>query len=349
MENLQRVSVETHPLNAECPLPALAEPLTPLGLFYVRNHFDVPRIDRESWRLELSGEVERPLELSWEDLQALPQRAVAVTMECAGNGRTQMLPRPPGTPWGHGAAATAWFAGAPLYLLLDRARPNPEAVEALFTGADQGEVEPGRVTPFARALPLEAARHPDTLLAWSMNGEPLPLEHGFPLRLVVPRWYGVASVKWLTGITLRSSPFDGYFQRARYVYEREQGTPEGTPVTLMRVRSVVARPLDGEELPFEPVEVAGTAWSGAGPIRRVKVRVEGADRGSTRGDAELGEALSPYAATPWRFRWDPLAHGTFTLTARAYDAAGNSQPLEPLWNAHGYGNNAVQRVRVRVR
>lgn len=343
------VLVEERPFNAEAPLAALAEPLTPTRLFYVRNHFDVPHIDVNSWRLTIGGAVGAPLAYSLNDLQRLAERTVIVTLECAGNGRTAMTPTPSGTPWGLGAVSSARFTGTPLHLLLDQAQLQAAAGELLFTGADQGEVEPGRRVPFARSLPLAVARQPDTLLAWAMNGEPLLPEHGFPLRLIVPRWYGVASVKWLLDVSLLAAPFKGYFQGERYIFVGERGTPlsaaTGTPVTAMRVRAVIAQPADGARLGLGPVELQGIAWSGVAPISRVDVSV---DDGQSWTAAELGTPLSPYAAAPWRFLWLPPMAGAHTLMARATDEAGNTQPLEPLWNAHGYGNNGVRPVHVTV-
>jgi len=257
-----------------------------------------------------------------------------------------MVPVPSGTPWTYGAVSTATFTGAPLYLLLNQAKIGSEAVEVAFVGADEGEVEPRRLIPFARSLPVNAANDPDTLVAWAMNGEPLPTEHGFPMRLVVPRWYGVASVKWLVRITALSRPFDGYFQRERYVYVGERGTPEGAPVALMRVRAIIARPADGAEVALGPVEVVGVAWSGSGQISRTELSTDG---GRSWTEAELGTPPSSYAATPWRFLWSPPRPSIYILMARATDSAGNTQPLHSLWNAHGYGNNVVHRVRVVVR
>ena len=342
------VPIESNPFNAETPMRALTEPITPTRLFYVRNHFDVPRIDGETWRLTVDGEVERRLQLSLKELQSLPKRTEGVTMECAGNARARMVPIPKGTPFGDGAVGTARFTGTPLSLLLDQVTPLSEAVEVLFVGADKGEAEPGRVEPFARSLPLDAARKSGALLAWAMNDEALLPEHGFPLRLVVPGWYGVASVKWLTEISILQSPFNGYFQREQYVYvgERGGGAPEGAPVTLMRVRSVIGNPSDGMSVAIGPVEIAGTAWSGFGSISKVEVSV---DNGRSWTRAELRTALSPHAATPWRFTWNPQSPGRYSLMARATDSAGNVQPLDPVWNEHGLGNNAVHSVRITVR
>ncbi len=339
------VELEAQPYNAEAPLQALAELITPTPLFYIRNHFDQPSIDPSRWRLTVDGWVEHPREVSLDEVQRLPERTVLVTMECAGNGRALMAPAPTGTPWAYGAVSTARFTGTPLCLLLDDVRLRQGVTEVIFVGADHGEVAPGRTVPFARSLPVAAACHPDTLLAWAMNGEPLTREHGFPLRLVVPRWYGVASVKWLTRISAQTEPFEGHFQTERYVYMSERRIPDGMPVTLMRVRSIIARPTDGAHLRFEPVEVAGAAWSGMGSISRVDLSVDG---GHSWTAAELGTSPSPYAATPWRLLWTPLKPGTYPLLARATDSTGNSQPLEPIWNTHGYGNNVAHRIRVIV-
>jgi DMSO/TMAO reductase YedYZ molybdopterin-dependent catalytic subunit len=229
-------------LNEEAPLRALAEPLTPTENFYQRTNFLVPEIDRAAWTLAVHGDVRQPLVLGWDELQAMPARTVTVTLECAGNGRTRMTPLPPGHPWDLGAVSTARFTGVPLRDVLERARIGGGAVEVAFAGADAGTTETGRFARFERSLPLDRAMDADVLLAWEMNGEPLPPRHGHPLRLVVPGWYGVASVKWLTEIRVLDAPFDGFFQRERYVYRGEAGVADGTPVTRMRVRALIARP-----------------------------------------------------------------------------------------------------------
>jgi len=339
------VEIEAKPFNAETPMDVLAEPETPTAAFYVRNHFDVPRVAPESWRLRIDGAVERSMALSLSDLERFPQRTLSATLECAGNGRASMDPTPPGTPWRFGACGTARFTGVPLAGVLQKAGPRRGAREALLVGADRGEVEPGQSEVFARSLPMAVALNGDALLAWEMNGEPLTRDHGAPLRLVVPRWYGIASVKWLTGITVLARPFDGYFQKEKYVYVGESGTPDGAPVTVMRVRSVIGRPADGARLHLGPIEVAGTAWSGSGAIRGVDVS---ADDGRSWSPATLHPNDSPLAATPWRHRWVPPRPGSYVLMARATDDAGNTQPLGSTHNVHGYGNNVVHRVRLTV-
>lgn len=342
-EHLLAVSAE--PFNAETPMAALAEARTPTDRFYVRNHFPVPRFDG-GFGLAVTGEVDRPLALGLDDLRALPRRTVAATLECAGNGRSRMEPRPPGVIWRFGAAATAEFAGTPLAAVLERAAPRPEGAVVVLVGADSGRVETGGSEPFARALSAADARDPDVLLAWEMNGEPLTPDHGFPLRAVVPGRYAVDSVKWLVEIRLQREPFRGFFQEEHYRYRGEAGTPEGAVVGRLRVRSVIARPAEGAEHGAGPVEIAGGAWSGGGAITAVEVSTDG---GASWRPAELGTPLSSFAATPWRFEWRPPGPGSYELVSRARDEAGAIQPTTPRWNALGYGNNEAHRVRLIVR
>lgn len=340
------VPVEERPFNAEAPMEVLAEALTPVDAFYVRNHFDVPPIDAEGWRLQVRGAVRRPLSLTLAGLWRLPERSLAVTLECAGNGRVVLKPAPEGTPWRFGAVSTGTFTGVLLRDVLERAGPEEGVVDVLFVGADEGEVGSGRREPFARSLPLAEAMERGAILAWALNGEPLPAEHGHPVRLVVPRWYAMASVKWLVAIEALREPFAGYYQRERYVYVGERGTPDGAPVTAVRIRAVIGRPTDRAEVTGGPVEVAGTAWTGEGEVREVEVSADG---GGSWVRAELGSGLSPGAARPWRLEWMPPGPGTYELLARATDSRGRAQPLEPVWNRYGYGNNVAQRVRVTVR
>ncbi len=342
-----RITVEESPYNAEVELGSLADPRGRRGAFYVRTHFDVPAGDEEALRLRVGGAVERPLELTLEELRGRPTRTLEVTLECAGNGRRLMDPRPGGTPWGLGAVSTAAFTGTPLAGVLEEAGLAPEAVELVAAGADEGELPGGDRGPYARSLPLEAARAPDVLLAWAMDGEPLPPEHGAPLRLVVPGWYAMASVKWLARLEVVTEPFLGPYQALRYVYVGEEGTPHRLPVTRTRVRSLIARPADGASLRAgEEVVLAGSAWSGLRRVERVEVSTDG---GGSWAEAELGEPAGPHAAAPWRYRWTPRSAGSAELVERATDDAGDRQPLASRWNRFGYGNNVVHRVAVEVR
>jgi DMSO/TMAO reductase YedYZ molybdopterin-dependent catalytic subunit len=336
--------VTPRPLNAETPLAALTRPLTPARSFYVRSHFDVPRIVPGGWKLRVVGCVERPTRFGLRELLALPAHEVWTTLECAGNGRRAMRPPPAGLPWGFGAVATGRFSGVPLAMLLDRAGLRSGATEVVFEGADRGAVETRDVVPFARSLPLDVARHPDTLVAHSLNGRALPIEHGFPARLIVPNWYAMASVKWLVEIRAVDTAFEGFFQKDDYVYAETATSTCAEPVSLMRVRAVIGTPADEDEVPPGAVEIAGTAWSGHPPVEVVEVSVDG---GRTWDRAKLGPVPSPYAARPWR-RTVQLDAGRYTIMARATDHVGNTQPIDPIRNARGYGNNVIQRVRLTV-
>jgi DMSO/TMAO reductase YedYZ molybdopterin-dependent catalytic subunit len=338
----ERPLVRAEPPNAETAPRALGEPITPARAHFVRSNFAVPRIDPQTHRLRVEGAVREPLELGLADLASLPFRRVAATLECAGNGRVAMDPLPRGEPWNGGAVGTAIWGGTPLVAVLERAGLRDGAVEILAEGADRGEKEGRGEIPFARSLPREKALDPDTLLAREMNGASILPEHGGPLRLLVPGWYGMASVKWVTRIEALATPFRGYFQGDRYVYEYRDGSD---PVREMRVRSLITDPGAGEGVKRGRVRVAGWAWSGAGPIARVEVAVEG---GGEWQEARVEPASARYGWARWEYDWEIAAAGRYALRSRATDAAGNVQPDVARWNVHGYGNNAVRPHFVTV-
>jgi DMSO/TMAO reductase YedYZ molybdopterin-dependent catalytic subunit len=335
--------VQVEPFNAETPMGALAEPVTPLDSFFVRSSFAVPCIDADTWRLSVGGLVQRPVTIGLGELQALGTTDMEAVMECAGNGRRLMSPVPAGTPWELGAVSTGRFTGVPLMRLLETCGVDPRAVELVFAGADSGELPDGRVAHFERSLPVERAMDPSTLLVWAMNGEPLTPGHGYPVRLFVPGYYGVASVKWLERITAADTPFSGHFQTDRYIYRAHPTHPDNTPVTRIHVRSVIALPEAGQ-IVTGTVIVRGTAWSGYGTVRRVQISGDG---GATWLDATLRTPASPRGPTIWSCEWTPPGTGEFELVARAEDSSGEVQPLDPVWNALGYANNVAHRVRVR--
>ncbi|MEJ2540922.1 MAG: sulfite oxidase [Gemmatimonadota bacterium] len=336
-----RLSIVTHrPLNAEPPLTALDPGTTPLDAFYVRSNFPAPELDAASWRLRLHGRVRKPATLSLDDLRTFPEVTRRVTLECAGNGRKGVEPIPPGTPWGLGAAGTGDFTGVRLRDVLTAAGVADDAVACVFTGADAGEVEDGSRVRFQRSLPLEEALDDGPLLAWAMNGEPLTRDHGHPVRLVVPRWYAVASVKWLVGVEVADRPFEGWFQTDRYMYRREG---HASPVTTMRVRSLLTSHADGARVPAGVVRIGGIAWSGEAPIARVELQVDDGPWTSAR----LTGSSEPGLAVGWE--WDgTLAPGTRRLGVRAVDGRGRGQPERSAWNELGYGNNGIHRIRLAV-
>jgi sulfane dehydrogenase subunit SoxC len=337
-----RLAARNHAL----PLEALRHPITPAGLHYLLIHYDIPAVDPGSFGLEIGGAVERPLSLSLDDLRERERVALPVTFECAGNGRALLEPRPVSQPWLTEAVGTAEWAGAALGPMLEEAGVGPGAVEALFTGLDRG-VEGGVAQAYERALPVAEAF--GGLLAYEMNGAPLPPQHGFPLRLVVPGWYGMQNVKWLTRITLLEEPFDGYQNAVGYRMYDADGTP-GEPVTRMLPRSLTVPPGIPDFLTRErrlepgPVTLQGRAWSGYGPIERVEVSTDG---GQSFADARLEEPLGEAAWVGWSFEWD-APPGEHVISSRATDAAGKTQPFEPPWNLKGYANNAVERIPVVI-
>ncbi len=335
--------------NHGMPLEALRWGITPVGLHYLLIHYDVPLVDPTGFRLEVGGAVERPLSLSLDDLRARAAEERVVTFECAGNGRALLEPRPISQPWLIEAIGTARWRGVPLAALLEEAGPSQDAVDVVFAGLDRG-VEGEVEQRYERSLPVSEAVEADCLVAYEMNGAPLPPQHGFPVRLVVPGWYGMTNVKWLTEIRVLEEPFTGYQVASGYRI-RQTEEEEGRPVTRMRPRSLMVPPGIPDFQTRDRIGERGThvlegrAWSGRAAIARVEVSV---DDGRTWVDAELVREFDDACAwCGWSFRWEADA-GDYVLCSRATDETGDTQPLDTPWNLGGYENNAVQRVRVHV-
>lgn len=331
--------------NSGMPLEALRYDVTPAGLHYLLIHFDIPEA-QAGWRLAVDGRVRQPRSWSVEDLQRLPSVTRRVTLECAGNGRGQMSPRYPSMPWLEEGVSTAEWTGVPLRVLLEDAGLEADAWEIVFHGTDRG-LDRGIEHAFSRSLvPSEALRE-EVLVAWAMNGAPLLPQHGFPLRLVVPGWYGMASVKWLARIEVLDHAFEGVQQTMSYHFRTVAGE-KGVPCTRMRVNSLMAPPgipdFYARRRFLKPgtVRILGRAWSGEAAIARVEFGVDGQWRA-----ARLDPAPSPQAWQRWEADWEATP-GPHVLRCRATDAAGNAQPLEPAWDVTGFGNNAAQAVEVLV-
>ena len=339
------VMIEDEPIIGETPQATLQSWLTPNSLFYIRNHYTIPPAKATAnWALTLEGHVTNEISFSLKDFRNFPKQTLPVTLECAGNNRSDLEPQAPGNPFQNGAISTAIWAGVPLYLLLERAGIKQGAVEALFEGLDVGEPAPGEQTqPYLRSLPMDVAMHPHTLLAYEMNGELLSQEHGYPLRLVVPGWYGMASVKWLRRIRVLQEAFTGFFQKDRYIIEDDEG--DAKPVDAIQIKSLISWPGPNASLPPGTHNVNGMAWSGASHIRSVDVSDDG---GETWKPADLVGPRYRYAWQQWNFAWSPEAAGRYTLVARATDEDGNAQPLETRWNSLGYVINGVKPVCVDV-
>jgi DMSO/TMAO reductase YedYZ molybdopterin-dependent catalytic subunit len=343
---------QRNPENLEFPFAALDSFLTPNNLFYVRNHFAAPSLDAKAWRLRVAGAVERPLELTLEEVRELPSRSLAVTLECAGNGRSFLVPKTKGVQWDLGAVSTAEWTGVPLGAVLEKAGVRAGAVEVILEGADRGEPgndprPPGAVA-FARSLPLAKARKPEVLLAWQMNGKELPPEHGYPLRAVVGGWYGMASVKWLTRLVVVERPFRGYWQTVDYaVWNRGGPEPSLDPITDMEPKASIARPAADEVLPAAAdYRIHGAAWAGEPEVAKVEVSTDG---GKTWAEATLLGKPVPFAWRLWEYTWRRPTTGKHTLLARATDVRGREQPLERDPGRRNYVITHVRPTPVEVR
>ena len=291
------------------------------------------------------GSVSNPHALSLDQLKEFPEKRLNVLMECAGNGRSYMSPKISGTPWNLGAVSQAEFTGTSLCYLLEHASLSADTEEIKFKGADKGKIPAGETENYIRSLPVDKALHPDTMIAWKMNGAELTHQHGYPLRLVVPGWYGMASVKWLKEITVLPHPYEGFFQSQEYVYSEGKDDLEQTPVTNIRVRSLITNLDSGKKVGREMTKISGIAWSGEGEIVKVAVSV---NLGITWNETSLHASSSKYEAAWWEFDWSPKQVGLHTIMVRATDSSGSSQPLKSIWNKGGYGNNVVHQIQVIV-
>ena len=339
----------SRPLDLETPVSAFTQEFTPNELFFVRSHFGAPLLDAASWKLSVEGLVSSPLELSLVELRKLAVARAPAVLQCAGNGRALFTPRVAGAQWQKGAVGQARWGGVPLVALLERAGVKPEAKFVTFLPGDHPMAP--TVPKFLRSIPLEKARL-DVLLAWEMNGQPLPVLHGAPLRAVVPGWAGDHWIKWLRGIRLDAAEDPGFYMQTGYKFPDVPLAP-GTPppkgsmktLTSLPVKSLFAAPLDGARLRGPVVAVQGVAFGGQGPVKRVEVSF---DDGATWTEAKVDSPAGPAAWQRFRVAWKPAAPGSFVLRARATDAAGEVQPREPRWNPGGYLHNAWDSVRCEV-
>ena len=335
--------------NHSMPLEALSHAVTPIGLHYLLTHFDIPVVDPSTWELQVGGHVHKTIRLRLDELKARPPATLTVTLECAGNGRAHLSPRPLSQPWLSEAVGTAEWTGTRLAPILAEAGLREHSRDVVFTGLDRG-IQGGVDQQYERSLPIADAVREEVLLAYAINGQPLPPQHGFPLRLIVPGWYGMAHVKWLRSITVLDRLFDGYQQAVAYHYRRSD-SDSGVAVTRMLPRALMVPPGLPDFMSrtrfVEPAihQIEGRAWSGT-PVTRVDFSEDG---GASWTEATMGDELSPHAWRGWTHSWDATEPGEYELCVRATDAAGNEQPIAQNWNLEGVQNNAVQRVRVIVR
>ncbi len=328
-------------------------PMTPTEWFFVRNHFDVPDLDAQSWSLRVEGAVDRSHCWGLDDLRSFDQQTVVATLECAGNSRARLGDRASGVPWQQGAIGTAAWSGVPLTQLLDEIDIDDNVEELVFVGADRGRLETadgGSVqTPYARSLPVEKALSDDVMVATGMNGEALIPDHGYPARLVVPGWYGMASVKWLVRIVAITGRFQGYFQTEDYAtWEYDDDLAVRRPLSSIAVKSHIGSPIDGQRLAAgQTVTIEGFAWGGEGNIEAVEVSVDGGD---TYNDADLIDSPHRHGWQRWSYTWAvPKNPGETTLLSRARTDKGEVQPADHDWRKGAYAVNMIRPVDVVIK
>ena len=342
------IARSARPVDFETPVELLDSFITPNEAFYVRGHMTAPAVDAQTWQLQLDGEVKTPRTLSVADVRALPAVSVTATLECAGNGRAFFDPPVAGIQWRKGAVGTSRFTGARLRDVMAAGGPVA-ATHVWMAGADRPL---GTQPPFVRQVPWAKAIDADTIVAYEMDGQPLPLLHGAPLRVIVPGWEGAYSVKWLQRLTVASKESDSFWVASAYRYPTRRVLPgaavaagDQAPLTGLAVKSLITRPLDGAALAPGPVRIAGYAWAGESRITRVEVSTDG---GASWAGARLTGPVHKFA---WRrFEFDAVLKQSevHTILSRATDDRGATQPVVPRWNPSGYLWNAPDRIDVIV-
>ena len=342
----------TRPFDAETPVREFTSFLTPNHRFFVRSHFGPPppeAVSEATWKLRVGGLVEGSHEFTLTDLRQMEAVTITAVVQCSGNGRAFHRPKVPGVQWERGAVGNAQWTGVRLRDVLGKAGVQSGARHVQLQGADRPVV--ASVPLFTRSIPLEKALHPDTILAYEMNGRPLPLLHGAPLRVIAPGWMADSCTKWLTEITVQAEEAAGYYMQTAYripTQPVESGmTPNvpSAPVEAMVVKSLIAAPQEGETVKSGPVAIQGMAWSGEAKVVKVEVSL---DEGKTWESARLLGEEHPYAWRQWQLIWKAKTVGTFTILCRATDARGETQPATSPWNPSGFLWNGWDRVSVTV-
>ncbi len=340
------IVLSPRPEDLEMPLDEFTEWITPIDRFFVRCHTYTPKVNLSEWSLKIDGVVEHPMTLAMEDLKKLPRVELVGVLECAGNGRKFYQPRLPGAQWAFGSVGNGRWAGVRLRDVLEKAGIKSSATEILFDGAD---VPLGKMPDFQRTITTAKALHPDTLLAYEMNGQALPVEQGFPLRVIAPGWAGDSWVKWLQHIEVLDHEFEGFWMKSAYRHPTHPVAPgsavdvsEMVPVTDLNVKSVIATPAAWAKP--GPVRVQGAAWSNTSPVSKVEVSTNG---GQSWKPAKLIGPRTNYGWRIWQYAWKP-AEGTYILLSRATNMAGQTQPLNQAWNPNGYLWNVAQPETVTI-
>jgi DMSO/TMAO reductase YedYZ molybdopterin-dependent catalytic subunit len=343
-ENPMRVMTE-RPLNAETPVASLRSWITPNAVFFDRNQGAIPprRVSLARWRLTVEGEVATPSAFTFEELRRMPRAIAADTLECSGNGRSLLAEKSAGNPWTIGGVGNAVWGGVWLREVLGKTGLKPAAGHVAFEGFDRPLGAAG--VKFIRSIPLAKALS-TTLLAYEMNGDPLPLKHGYPLRALALGWTGANCVKWLQRITVLERPCTGFFMDNVYrVFQKGQDPRTGEVVAGIKLKSVITQPLPGEALSAGTVVVLGAAYAGEADVARVEVSADG---GASWHPAEFIGPHEPHAWRQWQYLWKAEEKGECLILSRAVDSQGRLQPMQAAWNSLGYGNNGVREHAVQV-
>lgn len=354
-EKKELILLTSRPPNLETPIHYFNELITPEDVLFVRWHtHPVPvSVDLNSWRLRVGGNTERELLLSMEDIKKLEKVVYTAVIQCSGNGRSFFEPRVPGGQWGNGAMGNCTWGGVRLRDILNMTGIKQGSIEVAFDGLDS--VVMPSVPDFIKSLPIDKALEEDIILAYEINGKPLPMLNGFPLRLIVPGWYATYWVKSLTEIKVLDRTFEGFWMKPAYrIPDNPCGcVPPGTspkktvPINRMTTRSLIIEPEEGTLIKTgRNTKISGIAFSGGYSIRDVLVSVDG---GKTWRQAELGNDLGRYSWIHWSYMWRPEKPGVYTIMVKATNSIGESQPFESLWNPSGYLWNKIELVKVTVK
>jgi DMSO/TMAO reductase YedYZ molybdopterin-dependent catalytic subunit len=344
MEGKMRIMSEK-PLNSETPTKYLRSWITPNSMFFKRNQGEIMKepISLLDWELTIEGEVDKPLRFNFDHIIRMPKAIVANTLECSGNGRSLLQDKAAGNPWTIGGVGNAIWGGVWLKDLFNKTGLSEKAEHVAFEGLDKPLGASG--TKFIRSIPLEKAMS-STLLAYEMNGEPLPLEHGYPLRALALGWTGANCVKWLHKITVLDHPFEGFYMDKVYrVFQKGEEPNSGKMVTRLNAKSIITQPLPDEKLRLGPITILGAAYAGEADIERVEVSV---DNGSTWNLATFIGPHEPFAWRQWQYILEVKERGDYTIMARATDSEGQRQPMHARWNVLGYGNNGIKEHAVTI-
>jgi len=344
MKKKMRVMTEK-PLNAETPIESLRTWTTDNAVFFKRNQGQIMQrpVKLSSWQLSIEGLVKHNLVLNFEDIRRMPKIEIANTLECSGNSRSLLEKKASGNPWTIGGVGNAIWGGVWLRDVLDKAKLRKGAQHISFEGLDKPLGSAG--IKFIRSIPLEKAID-STLLAYEMNGQPLPLKHGYPLRALALGWTGANCVKWLHKIKVLDQPHEGFFMDKVYrVFQKGEDPKSGKVVKDIAIKSIIVEPVNAEILPVGIVPIRGAAYAGETGIQAVEVSV---DEGRTWQPANLIGPQETYAWRHWEYLWDVRQTGEFTIMSRATDARGRRQPERAHWNALGYGNNGFREHAIAV-